>query len=78
MTPMLFPSTSFFPRLSGSTTNMEPEPPNPNPESNLPLCLQGCWGYLMAVDEIQKQSEDLGFKFDDIIMVSEVVGAALH
>ncbi|KIY95661.1 hypothetical protein MNEG_12301, partial [Monoraphidium neglectum] len=28
----------------------------------------GCWGYLMAVDEIQKQSEDLGFKFDDIIM----------
>ncbi|KAI8473149.1 MAG: tryptophan synthase beta subunit-like PLP-dependent enzyme [Monoraphidium minutum] len=28
----------------------------------------GCWGYLLAVEEIVQQSEELGVKFDDIVM----------
>ncbi|GBF88670.1 D-cysteine desulfhydrase, mitochondrial [Raphidocelis subcapitata] len=28
----------------------------------------GCWGYMTAVEEICQQSDDLGFKFDDIVM----------
>lgn len=28
----------------------------------------GCWGYLEMVDELSRQSEGLGFKFDVVAM----------
>jgi hypothetical protein len=37
--------------------------------SALPPTPQGCWGYLNAVEEIRAQSEEMGVKFDDIVMV---------
>jgi len=36
----------------------------------------GCWGYLMAVEEIKQQSEEMGVDFTDIVMACGSGGTA--